>query len=61
MGDDAAEYEGGQEGEGDDEAVEEAVVASADAVPHPRAVVVEPLWNKGQVLNTTMMTRGELK
>ena len=46
MGDDAAEYEGDQEGEGDDEAVEEAIVASAHAVPHPRAVVVEPLWEE---------------
>ena len=49
MGDDAAEYEGDQEGEGDDEAVEETVVASAHAVPHPRAVVVETLWRKRRV------------
>ena len=56
MGDDAAEYEGGEEGEGDYEAVEEAVVASAHAVPHPRAVVVEPLWKKWQGFNIRKMS-----
>lgn len=42
MRDDAAEYERGQEGQGDDEAVEEAVIAFSHAVPHPWAVVIKP-------------------
>lgn len=43
MSDDAAEYERGQEGQGDDEAVEVAVIAFSHTVSHPWAVVVEPL------------------
>lgn len=48
MCDDAAKYEGGEEGQGDDEAVEVAVVAFAHTVPHPRTVVVESLWGNRQ-------------
>lgn len=44
MCDDTTENEGGVEGERDYEAVEEAVVALAHTVPHPRAMVIEPLW-----------------
>ena len=44
MGGHAAEDEGRQERERHDEGVEEAVVALADAVAHPGAVVVEALW-----------------
>lgn len=40
--DHAAEYERRQEGQGDDEAVEEAVIAFSHAVPHPWAVVIKP-------------------
>lgn len=52
MCDDAAKYEGGQEGQGDDEAVEVAVVAFADAVPHPGTVVVESLWGHTHGVST---------
>lgn len=48
MCDDAAKDEGGQERQGDDEAVEETVVAFADAVPHPGTVVVESLCGHRQ-------------
>ena len=48
MGGNAAEDEGRQEGERHDEGVEEAVVALADAVAHPGAVVVKPLWQGEQ-------------
>lgn len=43
MCDDAAEYKRRQKRQGDDEAVEIAVVAFPNAVPHPRAVVIKPL------------------
>lgn len=46
MSDDAAKYEGGQERQGDNEAVEVAVVAFAHAVPHPGTVVVESFWGQ---------------
>lgn len=48
MCDDAAKYEGGQERQGDDEAVEVAVVAFANAVPDPGTVVVKSLWGQRQ-------------
>jgi hypothetical protein len=41
--DNTTEDEGGVEGERYYEAVEEAVVALAHTVPHPRAMVIEPL------------------
>lgn len=41
--DDAAKYKRRQERQRDDEAVEVAVVAFADTVPHPRAVVIKSL------------------
>lgn len=43
MGDNACEDEGRQEGEGEDEGVEVAVVALPHAVAHPGAVVIKPL------------------
>lgn len=43
VGDNACEDEGRQEGEGEDEGVEVAVVALPHAVAHPGAVVIKPL------------------
>lgn len=44
----AAENERRQEGQRHNEGVEEAVVALAHAVAHPRTVVVEALWGDGE-------------
>lgn len=43
VGDDASEDEGCQEGEGEDEGIEVAIVALPHAVAHPGAVVIKPL------------------
>ena len=45
-----AEDEGGQKGQGDDEGVEEAIVAFPHTVPHPGAVVIEALWERRAVV-----------
>lgn len=41
MCDDKGKDEDGEEGEGEDEQVEKAVVPPSDAVPHPRTVMVK--------------------
>lgn len=46
--DDTAKYERGQKGQGDNEAVEKAVIAFAHTVPDPRAVVIKPFWRWGE-------------
>lgn len=46
MGDHAAKYEGGQEREGHNEGVEEAVVSLANTVSDPGAVMVKPLCER---------------
>ena len=46
--DDEGEYEDGEEGEGEDEHVEETVVPSSHAVPHPRTVMVKALCKGGR-------------
>jgi glutathionylspermidine synthase len=45
MSDDACEDEDTEERQRDEEQVEVLVVALAHTVPHPRAMVVKPLWN----------------
>lgn len=42
--DDTTKYERCQKGQRDDEAIEEAVIALSNTVPHPWAVVIESLW-----------------
>lgn len=43
VGDDASKDEGCQEGEGEDEGIEVAIVALPHAVAHPGAVMIKPL------------------
>lgn len=45
--DDTAKYERGQKGQGDNEAVEKAVIAFSHTVPDPRAVVIKSFWGGG--------------
>lgn len=47
VGGHTAEDEGGEKGKRDDEHVEEAVVALSHAISHPGAMMVKPLWRKG--------------
>ena len=50
--DDEGENEDGEEGEGEDEHVEETVVPSSHAVPHPGTVVVKALCEGGRERRT---------
>lgn len=44
MSDDAGKDEDAEEGEGYNEEIKVAIVSPAHTVPHPRTVVVKPLW-----------------
>lgn len=46
--DDTAKYERCQKRQWDDEAVEKAIIAFANTVPHPWTVVVKSLWGWNQ-------------
>ena len=58
VGDDTAKYKRCQKWQGDNEAVEKAVIAFAHTVPNPWAVVIKSFWGEKKV--NTQKIRGSI-